>query len=679
MALLITDAGLAALVNAEKNGTLPVTISHLGYGSGQYTPTADQTALASPIKEVTALTGGAVSANVLHVTAEDNSSDAYSVFEVGVFLDDGTLFAVASQNNPFLQKAADSIALISVDISLADFSAANVVVSGDTSFFNPPATTETPGVIEIATAEEVQAGTDNTRAVTPATLQAAGLSDVVHKTGAETITGSKTFNALQVSDSAPYIRIGNSGVIKGTTPQAGQYWGISFSDSEGYVSRHRLGLIETIYNTAGEVSLSLGVYKPEHGNSSSMSKITLTYPAEGSPYATAPTPNNPDDNSTKIATTAWVKAKTDKYLPLAGGTMSGSINLGYQPLTGIQRLELNPPTDTANNGGFIDFHFNRSAEDYTARIIEDGEGVLSVLAPNGFKRNGKNITLEGDCLPVSGGAMTATKAITRDVNDSFLGLQGGTGENNDGAQLYLCGANHATNPSAFQLHARNSETDKILEGRIDGRLLWDDKYVLSNSFLMPTDSGAIMLTSGTTASGGAYFRLYGKSHSSGAGQFNLAATDGTNTKVLTGKPDGTLTWGGANVVRSVNGASANSNGDVSISIGAAHVTTFWVSSTGTQWYIKYSNGYCMQGGTYIVSTSLGYTITLPKPFVNTNYTAILIPLSETSANNTILYSPNFHATKSTTKMSGKLISYKNQTFDSARNIFIDFIAFGLSD
>ena len=41
--VVITSAGLAALVNAENNGTLPVKITKFGLGTGNYTPSADQT------------------------------------------------------------------------------------------------------------------------------------------------------------------------------------------------------------------------------------------------------------------------------------------------------------------------------------------------------------------------------------------------------------------------------------------------------------------------------------------------------------------------------------------------------------------------------------------------------------------------------------------------------------
>lgn len=39
--VVVTSAGLAALLNAEQNGTLPVKIAKFGLGTGNYTPTAD--------------------------------------------------------------------------------------------------------------------------------------------------------------------------------------------------------------------------------------------------------------------------------------------------------------------------------------------------------------------------------------------------------------------------------------------------------------------------------------------------------------------------------------------------------------------------------------------------------------------------------------------------------------
>lgn len=67
----------------------------------------------------------------------------------------------------------------------------------------PPADTTTPGKVQLATGAEAVSGTDNTKAVTPAALAArtnqyATDSSVVHKTGAETIAGVKTFSSAPV-------------------------------------------------------------------------------------------------------------------------------------------------------------------------------------------------------------------------------------------------------------------------------------------------------------------------------------------------------------------------------------------------------------------------------------------------------------------------------------------------
>lgn len=48
--ILITDAGLAEIVNAENSGTAPVVLSHIAFGTGQYTATADLTALKAEFK-----------------------------------------------------------------------------------------------------------------------------------------------------------------------------------------------------------------------------------------------------------------------------------------------------------------------------------------------------------------------------------------------------------------------------------------------------------------------------------------------------------------------------------------------------------------------------------------------------------------------------------------------------
>lgn len=180
--IIVTDAGIEEVINAERNGTAPVVLTQVGLGTGQYTPTHDQTALQNEFKRLpaNALSGGNVGDNVIYINARDTSNDAYTLFEFGVYTASGTLFAVCSQNVPILQKAAGAQAYLDIEFLLTNVNPASVTL-GDTNFFNPPATTETPGVVELATAAETLAGTAADKAVTPAGL--------VERTATTTRTG----------------------------------------------------------------------------------------------------------------------------------------------------------------------------------------------------------------------------------------------------------------------------------------------------------------------------------------------------------------------------------------------------------------------------------------------------------------------------------------------------------
>ena len=195
--VVITSAGLAALVNAENNGTLPVKITKFGLGTGNYTPSADQTALQSKFKEITALSGGDVGDNTIHVTMSDTSSDAYTVNEVGVYLEDGTLFAVSSQpTGAILQKAAGSQGLLSVDLVISG-GTSGITVEGDTNFFNPPATTQVAGVVKLASLDEIKAGTNSSKAVTPS-----GVFNFVKTYVTEAIEALKTLLRKEIAAAA---------------------------------------------------------------------------------------------------------------------------------------------------------------------------------------------------------------------------------------------------------------------------------------------------------------------------------------------------------------------------------------------------------------------------------------------------------------------------------------------
>lgn len=168
--ITITDAGRAEIINAQNTGTDPVTISEIGVGSGQYTPDPTQTALQNEIKRLTTFSGDVVADDTIHVSIRDEGTDAYQVYEFGLYLASGTLLAVYSQTgSPILDKAATTILLLAVDIMLTTLDATSVTF-GSTDFINPPATKTTAGVIELADEPEIKALTAPNRAITPETL-----------------------------------------------------------------------------------------------------------------------------------------------------------------------------------------------------------------------------------------------------------------------------------------------------------------------------------------------------------------------------------------------------------------------------------------------------------------------------------------------------------------------------
>ena len=168
--ITITNAGLAELLNAESSG-FEVLLPRVGFGTGQYTATSDMTALRAEFKQLDTVAGGSVGDNIVHLTITDSSEDTYTVYEVGVYTEAGVLFAVYSQTTPILQKAAGAVLTLSLDIRVTDGNP-EIIKVGDTTFANPPATTTTQGIVELATPEETIAGTDAHRAVTPVALEA---------------------------------------------------------------------------------------------------------------------------------------------------------------------------------------------------------------------------------------------------------------------------------------------------------------------------------------------------------------------------------------------------------------------------------------------------------------------------------------------------------------------------
>lgn len=170
--IIITNAGRAALVNAANTGTAAVTIAQVGITATAVTPSNTANSLPNEIKRIAALSGDVVADDIIHLIVRDESTSVFTVRSFALYLADGTLFAIYGQTNPILEKSAQAMMLLAIDVQFADIDAAQLTF-GNANFLNPPATTEIQGVVELATEDETATGVDTQRAVTPKTLKSA--------------------------------------------------------------------------------------------------------------------------------------------------------------------------------------------------------------------------------------------------------------------------------------------------------------------------------------------------------------------------------------------------------------------------------------------------------------------------------------------------------------------------
>lgn len=140
--------------------------------------------------------------------------------------------------------------------------------------------------------------------------------NVVKTSGDQTIDGAKTFinniTRKSTSQSAQLAVVHQySSVTKGTNPisELDSRWRLV--DKDGLGNANSLAGISLHYNTNGSTTSELIVFKAEAG-STTCANMGITYPQTGNAYTYAPTPAT-SDNSTKIATTAYVQSNLLNY------------------------------------------------------------------------------------------------------------------------------------------------------------------------------------------------------------------------------------------------------------------------------------------------------------------------------------------------------------------------------
>jgi len=193
--LIITNAGLDALVDAQNGNTDAVKVIEIGLTEAAFDPAPTLTALPGEFKRLASVAGQSTGPDTIHMTALDASAATYDLRGIGLFLEDGTLFASFGQADPIFSKVTIASFLLAFDVRFSGNIAQDIAL-GDATFLYPPATETVKGVAEIASDEEVAAGADDERIVSPAKL-AVRLLPILAAIADETTTREAADNALQ--------------------------------------------------------------------------------------------------------------------------------------------------------------------------------------------------------------------------------------------------------------------------------------------------------------------------------------------------------------------------------------------------------------------------------------------------------------------------------------------------
>lgn len=155
-------------------------------------------------------------------------------------------------------------------------------------------------------------------------------------------------------------------------------------------------------------------------------------------------------------------------------------------------------------------------------------------------------------------------------------------------------------------------------GTVTGDVAINGALTVPNGLIRTNDTSKVMTIICTADDkSGAKLLLGGKDATNNAGEFVITATNGINSFNFWGLPNGKLTWGNKNIVRSVNSVNADDNGNVIItSVDHAISADSATSATSAS---QNASGHLL-ADTIVKSISIdGRTITVTK-IDGTSYT-----------------------------------------------------------
>ena len=409
----------------------------------------------------------------------------------------------------------------------------------------------------------------------------------LYSNGTEVLTSHQSLaNYSTLANTVKSISI--SGKTITVTPGSGSAYTLTTQDTtySNFVksgSGAKAGLVPAPSTTAGTTKYLRedGTWQVPPDHTYNVYNKTLTIQKNGTNVATFTSNSNTDVTANISVPTKTSDLTNDSgfltshqdlsgYVPRSGGTvLSGS---AFSRTVNNDELQINGGTgwgqgasialggkDKTGNTGTIYLHADDSTSYNQLEVWPNGVITRNV---NGSV---KNLAIAEDVIPRSGGTVLNGRTFSRTVDNDFLAINGSSTDVN-GAFLRLHGKDYSDTPYAgtIFIRAQDGTNASNLLLKPDGTANWAGKNLAMKEDVIPRSGGSVLtglslsktddtrffeLNGGSGWHHGAGISLRGKDCNTYGdnGCFLVQASDGTNEKLLTGNPNGTLTWNGQSI------------------------------------------------------------------------------------------------------------------------------------
>ena len=244
-----------------------------------------------------------------------------------------------------------------------------------------------------------------------------------------------------------------------------------------------------------------------------------------------------------ISGTLLSKSATDSHLSFGGGT-------------------------TRFNGGCIDA-YGKDESNYPGWVVirpaDDNNYTQLILKPNGTATWGnKNLAMQEDFIPRSGGDVMTGLSLARNVNDSSFGISGGKGLGSGGT-IGAYGKNAPNRAGYVQINCDDGVNSSEVLISPSGSFTFNYNNTVKNVAMyedvIPRGGGAVIsgdlyqnvntrefvIGGGTDVYNGAVIALSGLSHSVRPGTITIQPRSSSSVKHMFLHGDGSWTWDGTAV------------------------------------------------------------------------------------------------------------------------------------